>query len=287
MSSAVEELISILDLEPLERNLFRGRSPQSGWQRVFGGQVISQALVAAQRTVEPDRHVHSLHCYFMRPGDPEVPIIYEVDRIRDGKSFTTRRVVAIQHGEAIFSLTASVQVDEQGLEHAIEMPEGIPAPETLLSEKDLVSQFIDQLPEALRKYWQRERPIEFKPVSLSHYMTREKLPPKQHMWIRITGPVPDDRALQAAVLAYLSDMTLLDTSLFAHGRSFFDRDIQMASLDHAMWFHRPHKLDDWFLYTQDSPNTSGARGFTRGAIYARDGTLVASVAQEGLIRLRD
>ncbi|WP_193174382.1 acyl-CoA thioesterase II [Oricola nitratireducens] len=286
MSSAVEELISILDLEPLERNLFRGRSPQSGWQRVFGGQVISQALVAAQRTVEPDRHVHSLHCYFMRPGDPEVPIIYEVDRIRDGKSFTTRRVVAIQHGEAIFSLSASFQIDEPGLEHAIEMPEGIPAPETLLSEKDLVSQFIDQLPEALRKYWQRERPIEFKPVSLTHYMTREKLPPKQHMWIRVTGPVPDDRALQAAVLAYLSDMTLLDTSLFAHGRSFFDRDIQMASLDHAMWFHRPHKLDDWFLYTQDSPNTSGARGFTRGAIYARDGTLVASVAQEGLIRLR-
>lgn len=286
MSSAVEELISILDLEPLERNLFRGRSPQSGWQRVFGGQVISQALVAAQRTVEPDRHVHSLHCYFMRPGDPEVPIIYEVDRIRDGKSFTTRRVVAIQHGEAIFSLSASFQVDEPGLEHAIEMPEGIPAPETLLSEKELVSQFIDQLPETLRKYWQRERPIEFKPVSLTHYMTREKLPPKQHMWIRVTGPVPDDRALQAAVLAYLSDMTLLDTSLFAHGRSFFDRDIQMASLDHAMWFHRPHRLDDWFLYTQDSPNTSGARGFTRGAIYARDGTLVASVAQEGLIRLR-
>jgi acyl-CoA thioesterase-2 len=287
MSSAVDELISILDLEPLERNLFRGRSPQSGWQRVFGGQVISQALVAAQRTVEPDRHVHSLHCYFMRPGDPEVPIIYEVDRIRDGKSFTTRRVVAIQHGEAIFSLSASFQIDEPGLEHAIEMPEGVPAPETLLSEKELVSQFIDQLPEALRKYWQRERPIEFKPVSLTHYMTREKLPPKQHMWIRVTGPVPDDRALQAAVLAYLSDMTLLDTSLFAHGRSFFDRDIQMASLDHAMWFHRPHKLDDWFLYTQDSPNTSGARGFTRGAIYARDGTLVASVAQEGLIRLRD
>jgi acyl-CoA thioesterase-2 len=286
MSSAVEELISILDLEPLERNLFRGRSPQSGWQRVFGGQVISQALVAAQRTVEPDRHVHSLHCYFMRPGDPEVPIIYEVDRIRDGKSFTTRRVVAIQHGEAIFSLSASFQIDEPGLEHAIEMPEGVPAPETLLSEKELVSQFIDQLPEALRKYWQRERPIEFKPVSLTHYMTREKLPPKQHMWIRVTGAVPDDRALQAAVLAYLSDMTLLDTSLFAHGRSFFDRDIQMASLDHAMWFHRPHKLDDWFLYTQDSPNTSGARGFTRGAIYARDGTLVASVAQEGLIRLR-
>ncbi|GAB4354923.1 MAG: acyl-CoA thioesterase II [Oricola sp.] len=286
MSSAVEELISILDLETLELNLFRGRSPQSGWQRVFGGQVIGQALVAAQRTVEPDRHVHSLHCYFMRPGDPAVPIIYEVDRIRDGSSFATRRVVAIQHGHAIFSLSASFQVDEPGLEHIIEMPADVPAPETLLSEKELIAQFIDHVPEAVRTYWQRARPIEFKPVSLTHYMTREKLPPRQNVWIRTTGPVPDDRALQSAVLAYLSDMTLLDTSLFAHGRSIFDPDIQVASLDHAMWFHRPHKLDDWFLYSQDSPNSSGARGLTRGAIYARDGTLVASVAQEGLIRLR-
>ena len=286
MSSAVEELISILDLETLEHNLFRGRSPQSGWQRVFGGQVIGQALVAAQRTVEPDRHVHSLHCYFMRPGDPAVPIIYEVDRIRDGSSFATRRVVAVQHGHAIFSLSASFQVEEAGLDHIIEMPEDVPRPETLLREKDLIAQFFEHLPESIKRYWQRERPIEMRPVSLTHYMTREKLPPKQNMWIRMTGPVPDDRAVQAAVLAYLSDMTLLDTSLFAHGRSIFDPDIQVASLDHAMWFHRPHKLDDWFLYSQDSPNSSGARGFTRGSIYASDGTLVASVAQEGLIRLR-
>ncbi|WP_223477563.1 acyl-CoA thioesterase II [Oricola indica] len=286
MSSAIEELISILDLEDLERNLFRGRSPQTGWQRVFGGQVIAQALVAAQRTVEPDRAVHSLHCYFMRPGDPAVPIIYEVDRIRDGGSFTTRRVVAIQHGHAIFSLSASFQIDEPGLEHAIEMPEGIPGPETLLREKDLIAQFFDQLPEHIKRYWLSERPIELRPVSLTHYITREKLPPKQHIWVRATGEIPDDRALQSAVLAYLSDMTLLDTSLFAHGRSVFDPEIQAASLDHAMWFHRPHKLDDWLLYTQDSPNASGARGFTRGSIYATDGTLVASVAQEGLIRLR-
>jgi len=286
MSSAVEELISILDLETLEHNLFRGRSPQSSWQRVFGGQVIGQALVAAQRTVDEGRHVHSLHCYFMRPGDPAVPIIYEVDRIRDGSSFATRRVVAIQHGHAIFSLSASFQVDEPGLEHIIEMPQDIPRPETLLREQDLIAQFFDQLPETIKRYWQRERPIEMRPVSLTHYMTREKLPPRQNMWIRMTGPVPDVRSLQAAVLAYLSDMTLLDTSLFAHGRSIFDPDLQVASLDHAMWFHRPHKLDDWFLYSQDSPNSSGARGFTRGSIYASDGTLVASVAQEGLIRLR-
>lgn len=285
--SAIRDLISILDLETLERNLFRGRSPQSGWQRVFGGQVIAQALVAAQRTVEADRHVHSLHCYFMRPGDPAVPIIYEVDRIRDGSSFATRRVVAIQHGQAIFSMSASFQVEEPGLEHAIEMPEGVPRPDTLVSARELIEQYIGDVPDTVRRYWEHDRPIEFKPVSLSHYTTREKLPPKQQIWIRTTGPVPDDRQLQAAVLAYLSDMTLLDTSLFAHGRSIFDRDLQAASLDHAMWFHRPHALDDWFLYTQDSPSASGARGFTRGSIYASDGTLVASMAQEGLIRLRD
>ena len=286
MSSAMQGLISILDLETLERNLFRGRSPQTGWQRVFGGQVIAQALVAAHRTVDADRHVHSLHCYFMRPGDPAVPIIYEVDRIRDGNSFTTRRVVAIQHGHAIFSLSASFQIDEPGLEHQIEMPADLPRPETLTSAKELIESFIDSVPESVRAYWERERPIEFKPVSLVHYTSREKLPPKQHIWIRTTGQVPDNRPLQAAVLAYLSDMTLLDTSLFAHGRAVFDEDLQVASLDHAMWFHRPNALDDWLLYTQDSPNASGARGFTRGSIYASDGTLVASMAQEGLIRLR-
>ncbi|WP_421855995.1 acyl-CoA thioesterase II [Oricola sp.] len=287
MSAAVQELLSILDLEPLEHNLFRGRSPQSGWQRVFGGQVIGQALVAAQRTVDPERHVHSLHCYFMRPGDPKVPIVYEVDRIRDGSSFTTRRVVAVQHGKAIFSLSASFQFDEPGLEHAFDMPADVPHPDTLLGEKELIRHFIDQVPDNVRRYWERERPIEMKPVSLTHYVTREKLPPRQNIWIRTTGPVPDDRALQAAVLAYLSDMTLLDTSLFAHGRSIFDNDLQVASLDHAMWFHRPHKLDEWFLYTQDSPSTSGARGMTRGQIFSSDGALVASVAQEGLVRVRN
>jgi acyl-CoA thioesterase-2 len=286
MSSPVQDLLSILDLETLEHNLFRGRSPQSGWQRVFGGQVIGQALVAAQRTVEIDRHVHSLHCYFMRPGDPSVPIIYEVDRIRDGKSFTTRRVVAIQHGHAIFSLSASFQYDEPGLEHSFDMPADVPRPESLLSEKELIANFIDHVPEPVRRYWERERAIEMKPVSLNHYVTQEKLPPRQNIWFRTTGPIPDDRAVQAAVLAYLSDMTLLDTSLFAHGKSIFNRDLQVASLDHAMWFHRPAKLDEWFLYTQDSPNTSGARGLTRGQIFAADGTLVASVAQEGLIRQR-
>lgn len=286
MSAAMQELLAILDLEKLEHNLYRGRSPKLNWQRVFGGQTIAQALVAAQRTVEPGRHVHSLHGYFMRPGDTQVPIVYEVDRIRDGGSFTTRRVVAIQHGEAIFSLEASFQRDEEGLEHQAAMPQDVPDPGTLLSQKDLLGRFGDRIPEGVRRYWERDRPLEMRPVMLKHYTSREKLEPRQQVWIRTSGPVPDDRATQAAVLAYLSDLTLLDTSTFAHGRAIFDPDIQAASLDHAIWFHRPHRLDDWLLYTQDSPSTRGSRGFTRGELYHRDGTLIASTAQEGLIRLR-
>jgi acyl-CoA thioesterase-2 len=286
MSAAMQELLSILDLEKLEHNLYRGRSPKLDWQRVFGGQTIAQALVAAQRTVNPDRHVHSLHGYFMRPGDTKVPIIYEVDRIRDGGSFTTRRVVAIQHGHAIFSLEASFQGEEHGLEHQVPMPLDVPAPDTLMTQQELIGKYGDAVPEGIKRYWERDRPIDMKPVMLKHYTSREKLAPEQNIWIRTAGPVPADRATQAAVLAYLSDMTLLDTSTFAHGRAVFDPDIQAASLDHAMWFHRPHRLDDWILYTQDSPSSQGSRGFTRGALYGRDGTLIASVAQEGLIRLR-
>jgi acyl-CoA thioesterase-2 len=285
MSAAMQELLSILDLEKLEHNLYRGRSPKVNWQRVFGGQTIAQSLVAAQRTVEPDRHVHSLHAYFMRPGDITVPIIYEVERLRDGGSFTTRRVTAIQHGHAIFSLEASFQVDEQGLEHQVAMPRDVPGPERLKTQRELLDH-AEHVPEIIRRYWARERPLEIKPVTLEHYTSREKLPPEQNIWLRTTGAVPADRALQTAVLAYLSDMTLLDTSTFPHGRAVFDPDLQVASLDHAMWFHRPHPLDGWLLYTQDTPSSSGSRGFTRGAIYGEDGTLVASVAQEGLIRLR-
>ena len=285
MPAGIQELLSILNLEKLEHNLFRGRSPQVAWQRVFGGQTIAQALVAAQRTVEPDRHVHSLHGYFMRPGDITVPIIYEVDRIRDGSSFTTRRVVAIQHGHAIFSLEASFQVEEQGLEYQMPMPLDVPPPEELKSQRELLAE-ATHVPEQIRLFWAKERPLELRPVYAEHYSSRDKLPPLQKVWIRLTGPVPNDRALRCAVLAYLSDMTLLDTATFAHGRGIFDPDIQAASIDHAMWFHREHALDGWLLYTQDSPSTSGSRGFTRGALYAQDGTLVASVAQEGLIRLR-
>ncbi len=286
MTAAMRELLDILDLEMLEHNLFRGRSPQVGWQRVFGGQVISQALISAQRTVAPDRHVHSLHCYFMLAGDPSVPIVYQVDRLRDGGSFTTRRVTAIQHGNAIFSLECSFQVDEQGLEHQMPMPLDVPPPESLKTQFELIEESGHEMPENIRRFWARERPLEIKPVQVEHYVTRNRLEPKQQLWVRMTGDVPDDRRLQAAILAYLSDMTLLDTSTFAHGRSGFDRDIQMASLDHAMWFHRGHALDDWMLYTQDSPTTIGSRGFSRGFLYGRDGRLIASTAQEGLVRVR-
>lgn len=284
MLSAISSLLDILDLEPLERNLFRGRSPQAGWQRVFGGQVIGQALVAASRTVE-GRQPHSLHGYFMLPGDPSVPIIYEVDRIRDGRSFTTRRVVAIQHGEAIFSMSASYHVEEDGFEHQFSMPD-VPPPEKLPSEEELAATFADHMPEPIRLYFARERPIEMRPVDLSRYVTGKPQDPRQYIWIRATGALPDEPAIHQCVLAYASDMSLLDTSLVPHGRTIFSREIQAASLDHALWFHRPFRADDWLLYAQDSPFTGGARGFTRGLIYARDGRLVASVAQEGLIRQR-
>ncbi len=284
-NAAMDQLVRTLDLEKVEENLFRGTSPDAGWQRVFGGQVIAQALVAAQRCVPADRFVHSLHAYFLRPGDPTIPILYEVERIRDGSSFTTRRVVAVQHGKAIFSMSASFQVDEEGYDHQVDMTTVVD-PETLLGEAQFKDAFLASAPETVRKYWGRERPIEFRPVSLAHYISREKLEPKADIWVRTTGEVPDDRHFQSAILAYLSDMTRLDTSLYAHGKSIFEPDVQAASLDHAMWFHRPCRFEDWLLYTQDSPSASGARGMTRGSIYTRSGTLVASVAQEGLIRKR-
>ena len=284
MSKAVAELLEVLDLEPLEHNLFRGRSPQTRWQRVFGGQVIGQALVAACRTVE-GRHPHSLHGYFLLGGDPRVPIIYEVDRIRDGRSFATRRVVAIQHGRPIFALTASFQVEEDGFDHGAPMPD-VPGPDELPDETEFRAGALASMPEAVRAYYERERPIELRPVGLS----RPVLPPSAvgrfQVWIRTTGPLPDDPAVHRCALAYASDLTLLDTSLVPHGRSVTEAAIQAASLDHALWFHRPFRADEWLLYTQDTPSASSGRGFARGLIYDRSGTLVASVAQEGLVRKR-
>jgi acyl-CoA thioesterase II len=279
----MEELIHTLDLEQLEHNLYRGTSPDIGWQRVFGGQVIAQALIAAQRTVDADRFVHSLHAYFMRPGDPAIPIIYQVERTRDGSSFATRRVLAIQHGKAIFSMSASFQLEEDGFDHQIPLP-AVPQPEELMEEAEFKRLFLQHAPEPVRRYWQRPRPIELRPVSLAHYLTADKLEPRQDVWVRTLGPVPEDRTYHTAILAYLSDMTLLDASLYPHGTSIFDPGLQVASLDHAMWFHRPVQFDDWLLYSQDSPSASGGRGMTRGSLYGRSGVLVASVAQEGLIR---
>jgi acyl-CoA thioesterase-2 len=233
--------------------------------------------------VDADRFVHSLHAYFVRPGDPSVPILYQVERIRDGSSFTTRQVLAIQHGKAIFTLSASFQVEEEGFEHQIVMPEATD-PEKLMGEREFKEAFLQQAPDPVRRYWMRDRPFEVRPTSLLHYITKDKLEPRQDVWVRALGEIPADRSIQAAVLAYVSDMTLLDASLYPHGTSIFEPSLQVASLDHAMWFHRPIDFSDWLLYSQDSPSAGGARGMTRGSIYSRDGQLVASVAQEGLIR---
>jgi acyl-CoA thioesterase-2 len=282
-NTPIGEVLALLDLEKIEENIFRGVSPRDRMQRVFGGQVLGQALVAAGRTVE-GRTCHSFHAYFLRPGDPKVPILYEVDRSRDGASFTARRVVAIQHGRQIFNLAASFQVQEDGYEHQFDMP-SVPAPETLVDEHTLRMRDFDRLPEEARQWALRPRPIEIRPVEPRGFFDRGKHAPYDNIWIKATGPVPDDIALQQAVLAYASDMSLLDTALLPHGMDW-NSGIQMASLDHAMWFHHRFRVDDWLLYAQDSPSASGARGFNRGAIYSRDGILVASVVQEGLMRPR-
>jgi len=286
MSSAIQDLLAILDLEQLEVNLFRGRSPQVGWQRVFGGQVIGQALVAACRTVDvAGRPPHSLHAYFLLAGDPKVPIIYEVDRIRDGKSFTTRRVVAIQHGEAIFTMAVSFHRDEPGMSHQAQMP-AVPLPEQLPDESEIKARVLPLMPDPVRRYYERERPIEWRPVELDRYLGKRIADGRFHVWIRATGRLPDEPAIHQCVLAYASDMLLLDSALIPHGRTVFEKTLMAASLDHALWFHRPFRADEWLLYAHDSPNLSGSRGLSRGLIFARDGTLVASVAQEGLLRER-
>lgn len=283
--TALAEVLGLLDLEQIEENIFRGVSPKARTQRVFGGQVLGQALAAAIRTVEPSRRCHSLHAYFLRPGDPRIPILYEVDRARDGKSFTARRVVAIQHGVQIFNLAASFQTEEPGFEHQFEMPQ-VPLPESLEDAADVLMRRADQFPERLREWIARPRPFETRPVILDGPADRPPRPPFDNVWFRAAGPVSGDVRQRQMLLAYLSDMTLLETSLLPHGKSYFSA-VQMASIDHAMWFHRDAALDDWLLYAQDSPSASGARGFSRGFIFTRDGVLIASVAQEGLIRPRE
>jgi acyl-CoA thioesterase II len=277
--SALEDLLVILDLEAIEVNIFRGVSPTENRQRVFGGQVAGQALVAATRTVERGG-VHSLHAYFLRPGDPEAPILYTVDRIRDGKSFATRRVVAIQHGEAIFNLQASFHAEEPGLEYRVPMPE-VPDPETLPDFHTRLAPY----KEVLGDWYDRPRAIDTRYVDEPPEARRGPQPPIQRIWLRADGDLPDEPLLHACVLTYASDMSLLDTTLLPHGINWNDNRVQMASLDHAMWFHRPFRADEWLLYDQSTPSTSGARGLAHGSIFSRDGVLVASVVQEGLIRV--
>ncbi|AJY47623.1 acyl-CoA thioesterase II [Martelella endophytica] len=277
-------LAGLLDLERLEEDLYRGGSPVTTWQRVFGGQVVAQSLVAAQRSVGEGQFVHSLHGYFMRPGDTSLPIIFQVDRMRDGRSFSTRSVRAIQHGKPIFMMAASFQVEEEGFEHQDEMPD-VPPPEAL-SASDLMNDS-EHAPAPIRNYWKRERPIELRPVDLEDFLWRKKGSRGQCIWIRATGEPPKGRDYQAAFLAYMSDMTLLDSTLYFHGSSVFSDRVQGASLDHAVWFHRTFDVSDWLLYVHHSPFAGNARGLGQGQIFDRAGRLVASVAQEGLIRIRE
>jgi acyl-CoA thioesterase-2 len=283
MGDALDELLALLELEALEVNLFRGLSPHEDRQRVFGGQVAAQALVAAGRTVGDDRPVHSLHAYFLRPGDPNVPIVYEVDRIRDGKSFTTRRVVAIQHGRAIFNLAASFQVVENGPDHQMPMP-SVPDPDELPTWQQRVEPYLERLGPDLAQWLVRERPIDSRPVDDPRWLDPTPREPEQDVWIKANGALPTAPLIHECVVAYASDLTLLDTAMFPHAISYREQQYMIASLDHAMWFHRPFRADEWLLYHQTSPNASRARGLAQGAIFCRDGTLAITVIQEGLIR---
>jgi acyl-CoA thioesterase-2 len=278
--SRLPALLKLLDLERIEDNLFRGESRDVGAPQVFGGQVLGQALVAASRTVE-GRQVHSLHAYFLRRGDLSVPIVFEVDRSRDGGSFTSRRVVAIQHGQPILTMSASFQVDEPGLDHQAPMPEA-PPPETLRDLAAIEAEVLERMPHRVSGYFRNQRPFEFRAVDATEYLTRAKRPANKRVWFRVVGRLPDDQALHRCLLTYVSDYHLLPTATMPHGVNFLE--LQVASIDHAIWFHRDLRVDEWLLYAIESPSASGARGFSRGCIYARDGRLVASVAQEGLIR---
>ena len=279
--TALDDLVNLLDLEAIEVNLFRGVSPDENRQRVFGGQVAGQALVAATRTVQPDRRVHSLHAYFLRPGDPTVPILYEVDRIRDGRSFTTRRVVAIQHGRAIFNLQTSFHVAETGPDYQLPMPLDVPAPDTLPDFKARMAPYKERMGE----WYDRPRPIDLRHVGSDPFSRNGQPADDQQVWMRADGTLPDDPTLHACIVTYASDMTLLDTTVLPFGMSWETPGMQMASLDHAMWFHRPFRADDWLLYDQRPISTGGARGLAGGNIFTADGTLAISVVQEGLVRL--
>jgi len=279
----LRELIDLLALERIEQNIFRGQSQDLGWGNVFGGQVLGQALSAAAQTVPAERAVHSLHGYFLRTGDARQPIVYLVDPIRDGRSFTTRRVVAVQGGKAIFSLSASFQVSEEGLSHQDAMPD-VKGPEGLKSEREWAKVIAEHLPKSLLARVLADRPIEIRPVRPYNPLRPDERPPAHEVWFRVRDVLPDDTALHRYLLAYTSDFDFLVTALMPHGRSWWTPGMQVASLDHAMWFHCPFRMDDWLLYVIESPSASGARGLVRGRIFDRGGTLIATTAQEGLMR---
>ena len=282
----LQQLFNHLELEKLDENLYRSAHKNEGWFRVYGGQVLAQALLSASHTVPDDRHVHSLHAYFLRPGDLKQPIIFHVDRIRDGRSFTTRRVVAMQHGKAILNMAASFQIPEEGLSHQAQMPD-VPPPEECANRKEMAERFRGKISEDLLERFSRQFAVDLRHVDINSLFDNTPKEPVTSVWFRVNAELPADYDRHAHLLAYASDMTLLQTSLRPHGQSLFDPKLQIASLDHAMWFHRPFRTDEWLLYAQDSPSSSQARGFNRGNIFTRDGVLVASVCQEGLMRVRD
>ena len=285
LDTTIERLVKLMDLEVIEENIFRGESQDIGSPQVFGGQVLGQALMAASRTVE-DRLVHSLHAYFLRRGDFEAPIVYEVDRARDGGSFSNRRIIAVQHGEQIFNMTASFQKPEDGLEHQSKMPEVKP-PNELEDLVDLIKpEWVEQLPARIKRMLTRRRPFEVRPVEIPHFLTNQTGEPIKHSWIRANGKVPNHEGLHQALLAYVSDYDLLTTAILPHGTNLMQNRFQMASLDHAMWFHKPMMIDQWMLFAYESTRSSGSRGFARAEIFAQDGTLIASTSQEGLMRVR-
>ena len=285
MSHVLDDLVDLLSLEAIEENLFRGRSQDLGFRQLYGGQVLGQSLSAASQTVEEARHVHSLHGYFLRPGDASMPVVYSVDRVRDGGSFSTRRVTAIQKGQPIFTCSASFQYDEEGFEHQGQMPQVV-GPENLPSEVELAQPMADHLPEHIRDKLLCAKPIEVRPVTEKDPFNPKPGDPVKYAWFRADGNLPDSQALHKYMLAYASDFGLLTTSLMPHGKSVWHRDMQLASLDHALWFHGNLRADDWLLYAMDSPWAGNARGFARGSIFNRAGQLVASSCQEGLIRHR-
>ncbi len=285
MSQVLEQLVELLQLEPIETNLFRGQSQDLGFPQLFGGQVIGQALSAAKQTIESDRVSHSFHSYFLLPGDSKLPVVYDVEAIRDGRSISTRRVKAIQKGRTIFYMTVSFHVPDDGFDHQDSMP-NVTLPDNLPSELDIARKYAEFIPEPLRMRFTCEKPIEMRPVEFFNPLKPEKAPPKRHIWMKTNGKLPDDLRIHKYALAYASDFSFLPTAALSHGVSFMTKGLQMATIDHSMWFHRPFRFDDWLLYVIESPSASSQRGFVRGKIFDKQGRLVASTAQEGIMRFK-